>query len=186
MKAASRPGASMRASGASTPSRGTAESEVSSPGSSNLIAGVCFLRQYQKEEKESRDGATGESVRYIECDLTDYRIAYTILCATLPATLSSFPPSAIELYEAVRGILREKAKREGLKVSEVSATQREIREATGFNQRWIKRYIQLLGDWEYLVVAGSRSRGSRNAYRLLRDEPIHLVDLSMIPSPQVM
>ena len=111
----------------------------------DLIAAVCFLRQFQKEEKESRDGATGETVRYIECDLVDYRIAYAILCATLPATLSSFPPSAIELYEAVRALLREKAKREGLKVSEVSVSQREIREATGFNQRWIKRYMQLLG-----------------------------------------
>jgi DNA primase catalytic core len=152
----------------------------------DLIAGVCHLRQFQKQEKESRDGATGETVRYIECDLTDYRIAYTILCATLPATLSSFPPSAIELYEAVRSLLREKAKREGLKVIEVSVSQREICEATGYNQRWIKRYLQLLGEWEYLQVAGARSRGSRNAYRLLRDEPIHLVDLSMIPSPQAM
>jgi len=152
----------------------------------DLIAAVCFLRQFQKTEKDSREASSGETVRYIECDLADYRIAYTILCATLPATLSSFPPSAIELYEAVRGILREKAKREGLKVGEISATQREIREATGFNQRWIKRYLQLLADWEYLVVAGSRSRGSRNAYRLFRDEPIHLVDLSMIPSPEAM
>jgi hypothetical protein len=152
----------------------------------DLIAGVCFVRQYQKQEKETHDEATRETVRYIECDLTDYRIAYTIICATLPATLSSFPPSAIELYEAVRTLLREKAKREGLKVSEVSVTQREIREATGFNQRWIKRYMQLLGEWEYLQMAGARTRGSRNAYRLFRDEPIHLVDLSMIPSPQAM
>ncbi|HYW84403.1 MAG TPA: hypothetical protein VFB30_14175, partial [Spirochaetia bacterium] len=152
----------------------------------DLIAGVCFLRQFQKQEMESRDGSTGETVRYIECDLTDYRLAYTILCATLPATLSSFPPSAIELYEAVRSLLREKAKRESLRVSEVAVTQREIREACGFAQRWIKRYLQLLSEWEYLVVVGARSRGSRNAYRLFRDEPIRLVDLSMIPTPEAM
>ena len=141
---------------------------------------------FQKQEKESRDGSSGETVRYIECDLVDYRIAYTILCATLPATLSSFPPSAIELYEAVRSLLKEKAKREGLKVSEVAVTQREVREACGFAQRWIKRYIQLLAEWEYLVVSGSRTRGSRNGYRLFRDEPIRLVDLSMIPTPKAM
>jgi hypothetical protein len=151
----------------------------------DLIACVCHLRQYQKREKESRD-ETGEVVRYIECDLIDYRIAYTILCATLPSTLSSFPPSAVELYEAVRDLLRGKASREGLKVMEVALTQREIREATGFNQRWIKRYMQLLADWEYLLVSGSRSRGGRNTYRLVADEPIHLVDLSMIPTPQAM
>jgi len=150
----------------------------------DLIAAVCFLRQFQKEEKVNRDEATGETVRYIECDSADYRTAYSILCATLPATLSSFPPSAIELCEAVRELLRAKAAREMLKVSEVSVTQREIREACGFNQRWIKRYIQLLAEWEYLVVVGARSRGSRNAYRLFRDEPIRAVDLSMIPSPE--
>jgi hypothetical protein len=152
----------------------------------DLIAAVAHLRQFQKAEKESRDSSSGETVHYIECDLADYKIAHAILCATLPATLSSFPPSAIELYEAVRELLRAKAKREGLKVSEVSVTQREIREATGFAQRWIKRYIQLLADWEYLVVSGSRFRGRRNSYRLFRDEPIHLVDLSMIPSPEMM
>jgi hypothetical protein len=150
----------------------------------DLIAAVCFLRQFQKQEKESRQGEGGEPVRYIECDITDYRIAYRILCSTLPATLSSFPPSALELYEALRGLLRAKAAEQGLKMIEVSITQREIREATGFNQRWIKRYLQLLAEWEYLLVAGSRTRGSRNAYRLYRDEPIHLVDLSVIPSPE--
>ena len=36
------------------------------------------------------------------------------------------------------------------------------------------------------MVAGSRFRGSRNAYRLFRDEPIQLVDLSMIPTPEAM
>jgi DNA primase len=152
----------------------------------DLIAAVAHLRQFQKTEKDSREASTGETVRYIECDLADYRIAYDILCATLPATLSSFPPAALELYDAIRDLLRAKAAREGLKVTEVSVSQREIREACGFAQRWIKRYIQFLADWEYLVVAGSRFRGSRNAYRLFHDEPIRLVDLSMIPSPQDM
>jgi len=86
----------------------------------------------------------------------------------------------------VRDLLHQKAKREGLKATECSLSQRDIREATGFNQRWIKRYMQLRVDWEYLGVAGSRARGSRNSYRLVADERIRLVDLSMIPSPQAM
>jgi DNA primase catalytic core len=152
----------------------------------DLIACVCFLRQFQKKEKQTREDGSGESVRYIECDLQDYRVAYRILCATLPATLSSFPPSAIELYGAVRLILKEKAVRLGLKSTEVSVSQREIREATGFNQRWIKRYMHLLCEWEYLTAAGVRGRGGRNSYKLVRDEPISLVDLSMIPTPEAM
>jgi hypothetical protein len=149
----------------------------------DLIAAVCFLRQYQKAEKETKDSQTGEALRYIECDVVDYRISYEILCATLPSTLSSFPPAAVELYESVRCLLRTKAAKDGLKPTEVSLTQREIREATGFAQRWIKRYMQVLGDWEYLQVSGSRTRGARLTYRLVLDEPIRLVDLSSIPTP---
>ncbi len=152
----------------------------------DLIAAVCFLRQYQKAEKDTPDPQIGETVRYIECDLTDYRISYDILCATLPSTLSSFPPAAVELYEAVRSLMGRKAAKEGLKSTEVSVTQREIREATGFAQRWIKRYLQLLADWEYLQVSGARTRGARNTYRLVLDESIRLVDLSAIPSPEAM
>ncbi len=150
----------------------------------DLIAAVCFLRQYQKAEKQSQDPKTGETLRYIECDAVDYRISYDILCATLPSTLSSFPPAAVELYEAVRSQLRRKAEKEGLKSTEVSVMQREIREATGFAQRWIKRYMQVLADWEYLQVSGSRTRGARLTYRLVVDEPVRLVDLSSIPTPE--
>ena len=152
----------------------------------DLIASVCFLRQYQKQEKEHQDQATGEHLSYIECDLTDYRVAYQIMRSSLPATLSSFPPSACELYEAIRKLLRQKAHEQELKVTEVSIGQREIREATEFSQRWIKRYMQILTDWEFLQAAGLRRRGSRNAYRLVADEPIHLIDLSMIPTPEQM
>jgi hypothetical protein len=52
----------------------------------DLLAVVCFLRQFQKERKE-HDG-----VPYIECDLADYRIAYEIMVnSVLPATLADFP-----------------------------------------------------------------------------------------------
>ena len=125
----------------------------------DLIAAVCFLRQFQKQENEGRDAATGETVRYIECDLVDYRIAYTILCATLPATLSSFPPAAIELYEAVRTLLREKAKREDLKVSEVAVTQREIREACRL-QSALDQTLHAIS-WRMGVSCGGRRSSSR-------------------------
>ncbi len=152
----------------------------------DLIAALCFLRQFQKKEKEQMDRETSERVRYIECDLTDYRLAYRILKGILPATLTTFPQSASTLYAALRQLLKQKARADGLKVTEVSITQREIREKTDFNQRWIKRYMQILTEYEYLQSTGIRRRGSRNAYRLVRDEPIHLVDISMIPTPEQM
>jgi len=152
----------------------------------DLISAVCFLRQFQKEVKtEEETGGQGET-QYIECDLEDYKLAYRIMTHILPSTLTSFPKSAHQLYEAVRGIIRKKAKEDELLPSEVSVTQREIREASEFNQRFIKRYLKILVDYEYLKSGGIGVRGSRNSYRLYADEDIRLVDLSMIPTPEEM
>jgi DNA primase len=150
----------------------------------DLIAAVCHLRQFQKTVKEAAmEGAT-EPVGYIACDIVDYKIAHTIMRAVLPATLGAFPRGAEALYEAVRELARTKAREEGLRPDEVAVSQRQVREVGGFGQRWVKRYMHLLSDYEYLQVVGGRGRGSRWAYRLVRDEPLRGVDLSPIPSPE--
>jgi DNA primase catalytic core len=150
----------------------------------DLIAAVCHLRQFQKSVKQmSLEGSTG-GVEYIACDSIDYRIAHTIMRAVLPATLGAFPRGAESLYEAVRELARVKAREEGLRADEVSLSQREVRESCALGQRWVKRYMRLLADYEYLQVVGGRGRGSRYSYRLVRDEPLRGVDLSPIPSPE--
>jgi hypothetical protein len=150
----------------------------------DLIAAVCHLRQFQKSVKQMNlEGASG-GVEYIACDSIDYRIAHTIMKAVLPATLGAFPRGAESLYEAVRELARVKAREEGLRADEVSLSQREVRESCALGQRWVKRYMRLLADYEYLQVVGGRGRGSRYSYRLVRDEPLRGVDLSPIPSPE--
>jgi DNA primase catalytic core len=140
----------------------------------DLIATIAFLRQYQKEEKEA------EGVKFIECDMTDLKLAVDIMKDILPATLTNFPKSAISLYEEIRKVIEEKAKSENLLPKEVSVTQRELREKTGLNQMFVKRNLRTLIDFEYLICLGSQSRGSRNAYRLVADESIELMDLSKL------
>ena len=140
----------------------------------DLIATVAFLRQYQKEEKEA------DGVAYIECDITDLKLAVNIIKDILPATLTNFPKSAITLYGELRKVITEKAKDEELLATEVSISQRELREKTGLDQMFVKRNLKTLIDFEYLICAGSKSRGSRNTYRLISDEPIELLDLSKL------
>lgn len=146
----------------------------------DLIASVCFLRQYQKEEGSASSSADS----YIECDLEDYRTAYEIMVKILPSTLSNFPKSAQLLYEAIRKILTVKAEKENLPVSEVSVTQREIREHEGLEHNFVKRNIRLLVEYEYLNRKGGQHRGSKAFYRLGQDGPLSLFDLSAIPHPQ--
>ncbi|MCP4132062.1 MAG: hypothetical protein GY754_13895, partial [bacterium] len=140
----------------------------------DLIASVAFLRQFQKEEKESG------GVTYIECDMTDLKLAVNIIREILPATLSNFPKSAISLYGEVRKVIKEKAETENLLSHEVGVSQRELREKTGLNQMFVKRNLKTLIDFEYLICSGSKTRGSRNTYRLVADEDIELLDLSRL------
>ncbi len=144
----------------------------------DLIACVCFLCQFQKE-----DATTKEGLSYIKCDLDDYKIAYEIMTSILPSTLTSFPKSALELYETLRGVIKKKAKEEGLSPVEVSVTQRELREATGMSQMFVKRNMRTLSDYEYVFTIGSPGARSRKSYRLIADEAIRLIDLSVIPTP---
>ncbi|MCP4101678.1 MAG: hypothetical protein GY750_09665 [Lentisphaerae bacterium] len=55
-----------------------------------------------------------------------------------------------------------------------------MREKTGLDQMFVKRNLKTLIDFEYLICSGSKARGSRNAYRLIADEPIELLDLSRL------
>ena len=143
-----------------------------------LISSICHLRQFQKEEKES------EGVKYIECDLADYELAYRIIKETLASSMNHIPQSALLLYEEIRDMVSKKAKNENLKVFEISFSQREVREYSQLGQRSVKKYMKLLSDYEYLQVGGIKARGSRNSYRLVADEDIRSLDLSIIPTPE--
>jgi DNA primase catalytic core len=124
----------------------------------DLIACVCFLRQYQKAVKF--EGREARLTEYIECDIEDYRIAYDIMIkGILGATMDDIPHQAAFLYNEIRRILREKAEREELKPVEVSLTQREIRERTNLNQMFVKRYLRILTEYEYIKVKGKHTQG---------------------------
>ena len=145
----------------------------------DLIASFAFLRQYQKVE-----GADERGHHYVECDLCDYRIAYQIMTAILPQTLSNFPRSASDLYSSFRAFVHRRAEAESLSAFEVVVTQRELREVTGLSQLIVKRGVRALCDYEYLMPTGSFQRGARQGYRLAEDQELSLVDLSSIPTPE--
>jgi hypothetical protein len=144
----------------------------------DLIASVCFLRQYLKEEKQSR------RIRFIECDLEDYRIAYRVMGRVMAATYGSLPQQALAVYEALRALARRKALSQGMRPEEVSVGQRELRDASGMSAMRVKRAMRLLVDYEYLIPEGTRRRGSSLGYRLLRDEDPERIDGASIPRPE--
>jgi len=147
----------------------------------DLIACVCFLRQYQK--REEHDGA----LSYIRCDLEDYRIAYRIMVeGVLSSTVRELSAGAVGLYGELRAWVGHEAARQKLRPEEVSFTQRQVREYTALGHTWIKQALRQLVDYDYLSLARGGSERSRAYYRLREDAEIRAVDLSMIPTPEAM
>ena len=144
----------------------------------NLIKSVCFLRQYQKEVK-IKDG-----LKYIECDLKDYSIAYRIMVdGILASTLLEIPKSAVELYEAIREMVKTMSRESELKAVDISFTQRQVREHTKYGHSWIKQNLRILIEYEYLLVCRGGGARSKGFYKLNVDEEISKLDVSMIPEP---
>jgi DNA primase len=140
----------------------------------DLIACVCFLRQYQKTVKVKN------GIEYIECDETDLKIASDIVEGVLSSGLLEIPTSAVELFNALRRMSKEISGQNGLKVNEIRFTQRDIREKTGYNQCWIKRNLRVLIDFEYVIIIRGGSERAKGYYRLREDEDIEKIDLSML------
>lgn len=145
----------------------------------DLIACVCFLRQYRKEIKESR------GFKYVECDAEDYAVAYEIMVnGVLAATMRELPESTVEFYEMLRGYAEEKSERTKLKAEEISFTQREIRETSGYGQTWVKKQTKILVDYEYLIVVKGGTSRQKGFYRLVENKPLEELNLSVIPTPE--
>jgi len=147
----------------------------------DLIACVCFLRQFQKPAEFS--GTT----RFVRCDLEDYRIAYRIMIeGVMSSTVRELPKGAVGLYEELRSWVRKEALKQKLQVGEVSFTQRQIREATGLGHTWVQVSLRQLVEYEYVVLVSGGGIRSKAVYRLRSDEGIAGADLSMIPTPESM
>ena len=143
----------------------------------DLIACVCFLRQYQKQEKND------QGKHYIECDLEDYKVAYRIMKTLLSSTMTTVPRSAVLLFDELKAIIKAKAEKDGLFLTDIWVTQREIREVSGLSHDLVKKNIRILCEYEFVKVKGS-SRGMTKRYGLAGDSDLVLFDDSIIPSPE--
>jgi hypothetical protein len=147
----------------------------------DLIACVCFVRQYQKPEE--RDG----DLSFIRCDLADYRVAYRVMVeGVMSSTMRELPRGAVGLYDEIRAWASREAARQGVSTVELSFTQRQVRELSGLSHTWVKYAMRQLVEYEYVTVAKGGAERSRAFYRLREDARIAQVDLSMIPTPDEM
>ena len=141
----------------------------------DLIAAVCFLRQYQKQPSAARES------EYILCDIADYRIAYDLMNAILPSTLSELPSSALRVYQALKGLIETRSTQFNIPAADMWVTQRELRERSGLSHDLVKKNLRRLVEWEYVKARGSRQGMS---YRYALSEQIECPAGSLLPSPR--
>jgi DNA primase catalytic core len=159
-----------------------------------LIDCVCFLRQMQKPRVNlpgmhgraacgACDQPGAGNAQGIEVDLDDYETARTLFVdGVLVKSGSDVPEGTRLLYEEIRAMLAKAADKEGVRTSEVSFIQKQVREVTGLGSEFVKKHIRLLVGYEYLAVTGGSRHGTRFAYRLREDKSIEELDISMIPT----
>jgi DNA primase len=152
-----------------------------------LIDCSCLLRQLQKQTVEKTDPDTGKTVTGIECDIEDYRIAYELFTkGVLSINFNDLPQGTKALYEEIRALCKEEAKKEKVEPTQVSFIQKQIREHTGLSGEFIKKHLRILVEYEYIQLVGGKRHGTRFSYRLREDAPMEGLDLSMIPTPEEM
>lgn len=134
----------------------------------DLVAAVCFLRQFQKERK-NRDG-----IVFIECDRVDVDIAWGLFRNTvLKANLLELPESLVRLYEDIRVLCRLIADESGISILEATFDQRQLRRrVTYLGAESVKKYLRFLVSLDYIAVSGRTLRGKRSRYELIADESL--------------
>lgn len=134
----------------------------------DLIASVCFLRQYRKEKRRSG------GIEYIECDGTDVTVAWNLFRkAVMKASYLEIPESMVRLYEDIRSLCREIASESGISSEDVKFDQGQVRRKVHYlGAESVKKYIHKLVSLEYLALSGTGIRGKRARYQLVADESL--------------
>jgi hypothetical protein len=132
----------------------------------SFIKVIAFLRQYQKEVKTDSCG------EYIEADLQDYFLAYTLLLPILRNTLDEITPRGMAVLEVCCLIQNEKLLSHG---EDKSFTVKEVQDkgaAIGIDMKnvvTLRQQLQSLTNNEYLeLISGAwGSKGGRLKFKVI-------------------
>ena len=134
----------------------------------NLIKAVALLRQLAKPIKTWT--GNGQAREYIEVDREDIRLANELTTELLGQTLDELSRPGYDLLMQ----LEKMAKPEPATTPETTAkrrnsfSRRQIREATGWSQARVHRYLSELVELEYVLMESGRN-GTLQSYRLAYD-----------------
>ncbi len=130
-----------------------------------LIVASALLHQYQRQQV-SRSLAGGPQ-RCVVATLDDLELANRLAPALLGESLNALLPHTRRLLAAVSHYVAHRAEHEGVTPGAVRFTQRELREAIQWSDRWLRTHLARLVELEYVSVQRS-GRGNQRVYQLGR------------------
>ena len=147
------------------------------------IESICYWRQYQKRVVKKFNPYLSIDEDFIECDFYDYELARKLFIeCKLLSGIEEIPEAMVFLYDRIREMLRKRSKKDNLTTEEVIFSQGDVREIENLQMGndSIKRYIRMMVDYEFLLIAGTKRNGIKNNYRLKQDLPIKKINIAEI------
>jgi hypothetical protein len=130
-----------------------------------LINVICFLHQYQRKTKKMKLD-NNEVLEYIECNISDYKLAYDLLKdGLLDNTLDDLPRPARELLELIKKFITIKSKQNDIPSDKIIFERKDIREYTSWSFAQVRNNMRTLIDYEYLQTIKSKN-GLAHQYKL--------------------
>ncbi len=129
-----------------------------------LIRTVAFIHQYQRkvEKKPYRD----KVIEYIKVTLDDIEIANRLVSHVLGTSLDELAPQTRKLLGIIAHMVGEHCESNHIEPCKYHFTRRAIREYSGWCNPEIKRHLDQLVDFEYLIEHKG-SWGKKYVYELL-------------------
>ena len=111
----------------------------------SLIASIALLHQYQRQQV--RCGGRGSETACVVASLDDLELANRLATAVLGEPVDSLLPATRQLWIELTQWVTQRAQQQGVDVSEIRFTQRQLREALQRSDRALRRHLARWWNW---------------------------------------
>jgi DNA primase len=129
-----------------------------------LIDAIALLHQHQREIKVLQ--RRGQTIEYIEVELTDIALANELAHEVLGRSLDELPPQTRRVLGNIEELVRRRAQAQVIPQRDVRFTRRELRARCGMSDAAIRVHLERLVTMEYVRPVAGRN-GLRFEYELL-------------------
>jgi DNA primase catalytic core len=116
----------------------------------NLISSIALIHQHQREIKTVEH--KGETLSYIEVQISDIETANKLAGAILGTSLDDLAPQTRKLLELIYNHAKEQCEAHDIELQDLRVTRKEIRAVTAWGNTRLGVHLQRLVDLEYITT----------------------------------